>query len=541
MRKKKKRIYIQTWLEFKPYEKQTVTDSYYLQLSNTVKHAIVANKQSFVLQQYLDNEDIDKLACFLTSYFEDVISETNLWSSFVNTHKALYKKQVPFYNLDDYCEAQINIQDICFLIWYYLNTIQEEQFYQPFYEFIYETAEKVFAVFDEAGDETPVNEDLKSVYQLDENESDYYIARGLIDTILFKSYLFYPDTSSKLRAQEHNIIETSRYDEHIVPYLNENRDSVLYGSTTRLLALKGKEWAASVLGDKHPLASDFLNISERISGYFLYKGQDADNIVIEHIASGKVFDLTKESYDDSETLKEVDTILFMGIARWQGKWWFSGISFQQSYDPDIVMDEKNSFESRMTVNFLDHQKLDTNEIISKQFKAFKKINKGVQIAFMPSDRIQNFVTAYTEQYNKSLRLSSKEQKEAKLRLKEDGFSKTKDGHPNYTEISETGLVFFNPKSGLEIALGVNSAFPMQGNPYYAEASSEEHTMRLLMAEELSTELVMFCIENCKKKLPFFNQGIGEIYLNDIDFLLRFWNSGHYHSKPSITYFLQKGQ
>jgi len=37
---------------------------------------------------------------------------------------------------------------------------------------------------------------------MDENENDFYITRNLIDTILFKSYLFYPDTLLKLRTPD---------------------------------------------------------------------------------------------------------------------------------------------------------------------------------------------------------------------------------------------------------------------------------------------------------------------------------------------------
>jgi hypothetical protein len=57
----------------------------------------------------------------------------------------------------------------------------------------------------------------------------------------------------------------------------------------------------------------------------------------------------------------------------------------------------------------------------------------------------------------------------------------------------------------------------------------------MMDESLSTELAMFCIDNCKNKLSFFNKGIEKKYLDDIDFLLRFWKKDYYHTKPSITF------
>lgn len=530
-----KNIYIKDWLLFKPYDRQTITDSYYLKLSNDVKLALITNKQSFVLQIYLENEDINHLACFLTSYFEDIISETNIWDSFISVHKRLYNKQLPFYILDEYYEEEVNPQDVSFLIWYFLNTIQKEKFIAPYNDFIVETAEKVMDIFDEAWDYAPENEYLKSFYQIDEKEDDFYVARNLIDTILFKSYLFYSDTLLNLKEKEFEIIKECKDDQNIMMFFNENRDAALHKSHTRLLGLTGKEWASEISGSKHPISSDFLNISQKISGYFLYKGQDQSNIFLEHIASGKKFKLIKKSFDYSDKLKDIDTIIFMGIVKWKEEWWFSGIQFQAPFNPDLVLDEKNSLESRMAVNFLDHQRKEIDEMLEKQFKAFRDFNNGLQIAFMASDEIDEFYRAYTEFFNNSLNLSDKEIKEAKERSRKDGFFGVENEPKNYSEVSETGLAFFNPKSGSEIALAVNSAFPLPNNPYFEEVFSDDHVMRLLMDESISAELAMFCIDNCKTELPFFNTGIGKRYLDDIDFLLRFWKKDNYHTKPSITF------
>ena len=531
----KKGIYIKDWLVLKPYIKQTVTDSFYLKICNEVKKAIITNKQSFVLQSYLSKKDIDFLSCFLTSYLEDIISDTNIWNSFVNTHQRLYKKQLPFYILDEYYEKEINPQDICFLIWYFINTVQEEKFIAPFNNFIVETAEKVMDVFDEAWDYAPENEYLKSFYQIDENETDFYIARNLIDTILFKSYLFAPDTLRKLIEQEVEIMEEKDDDENLLMFLNENRDVTMHSTHTRLLGLKGKEWVSEILESSHPLSKDYQNMTQKISGFFLYKRQDNFNIFIEHIASGKKFDLTKKSFDHYDSLKKIDTILFMGIIQWKDEWWFSGIFFKQPFNPDLILDEKNSLESRMTVNFLDHQKQETSDVLNKQLKAFIDFNNGSQIAFISSNSIENFIRSYTEFFNNSLNLSAKEIEEAKQRAQKDGFFDMEKELEDFSEESETALVFFNHKSGVEIAFDVNSAFPLPNNPFFEVENSEDDIMFLLMSKEMSTELALFCIENCKNDLPFFNEGIGELYLDDIDFLLRFWKKDNYYSKPSITF------
>lgn len=530
-----KRIFIKNWLELKPYKKQTVTDSYYLKICNVVKKVITTNKQSFVLQRFLDNEDVNLLSCFLTSYFEDLISETNIWNSFVRIHQRLYNKQLPFYTLDEYYEEEINLQDISFLIWYFLNTVQEENFISPFNDFIVYTAEKIIDIFDKEWEFAPENEYLKSFYQIDQKQSDYYIARDLIDAVLFKTYLFYPDTSFKLQEQEIEITENNSELDEIVMFLNENRDRMLHTAHTRLLALKGNEWVSEILDPNHLLNKDFQTISEKIQGFFLYKGQDEDNIFIEHIASGKKFDLTKKSFDHPETLEKLDTILFMGIVMWKNEWWFSGVFFQHPYDTDIILDEKNSVESRMAVSFLDYEKQETDELLKRQFSLFKDFNNDSQVAFLPSERIDEFYKGYVEFINNSLNLSEKETREANQRARDDGFFGVDETHEDFSEISETGLVFFNPNSGVEIALNVNSAFPMSSNPYFKEEDSEEHVMRLLIDESLSKELVMYCIDNCKTKLSFFTKDVGKKYLEDMDFLLRFWKNENYHTIPSITY------
>ena len=530
-----KRIYIKDWLKFKPYNQQTTTDNYYLKICNDVKNVITKNDLSIVIQLYLNKNDIDLLTCFLTSYLEDIISETNIWNSFITVHHNLYKKHIPFYTLDEYHEKEINQQDISFLIWYFINTVQNKKFIGPFNEFIIEIAEKVMNVFDKAWDYAPENVYLKSFYQIDKSEEDFYVARNLIDTILFKTYLFYPDTFLKLREQEFEIVEENKDDENIIMLLNETRDSILHETHTRLLSLKGKEWAAEILGNKHPLNKYLLNLSQKITGFFIYKGQDGHDIFIEHIASSKNFKLTKKSFDYSDNLKEVDTILFIGIVQWKNEWWFSGVFFQQVFNPDLVLDEKNSFASRRSVNFLDHQLKNTNEMLIMQLAAFRDFNKGSQIAFMASDKIEEFINNYTQYFNDSLKLSVIEKEEAKLRARKDGFFGTKSEHNDYSEVSETGLVFFNPNSGVEIALSVNCAFPLPTNPFFDIEHSEDDLMFLLISDEMSTELALFCIDNCKNHLPFFNEGIGKVYLEDIDFLLRFWKKNNYYSKPSITY------
>ncbi len=200
----------------------------------------------------------------------------------------------------------------------------------------------------------PENEVLKRYYHIDPNETDYYAVRTTIDKLLFNTYLFYPDTGYRLFEKMDEVIENRDDDDYIVMYINDLRDNFLNSKTTHLLSLYGKEWLAEMLGEEHPCYDDIRHISNKINGLFLYKGQDDENVWVEHIASGKRFLMTKESFDHHRTLKEIDTIVLLGIVKWQDRWWFSGVFTQVDFSADIVLDQKNSVESRKQVDFLNY-------------------------------------------------------------------------------------------------------------------------------------------------------------------------------------------
>ena len=529
-----KKIYIDEWLNLKPYKSTVPSDIFYLKLSNEIKHILKSNTYSFILQMYLEDDDIDMLSCFLSAYFEDIISETNVWNSFVSIHKNKYNKTLPFYEIDNYFENEINNQDVYFLIWYFINTIQVSKFISPLNDFIFYIGDNIMEIFEREWENAPINEHLQSFYQINENETDYYKVRNLIDTILFKTYLFFPDTGIKILQSEIELFDKYKHDEMLLNLLNDNRDHSLHKFHTRLLSLKGSEWAQEIVRQNQETNKELFDISKKIQGYFLYKSQDNENIKIEHIASGKEFSLTKKSYEYSGSLNQIDEIIHLGMVKWRNEWWFSGVCFTQTFDADLILDEKNSLSSRSAVNFIDHEQFDSADLLKDQQLIFETFNNGSQIAFLKTSDIDKFNSDYIEFYNASLNLSEKEKKVASERAKKDGFFQENSSF-DFSDQGENGLVFFNPKSGCEIAFDINSAFPLPNNPFYNEEESEEHVIHLLINENLSKELALFCIEHCKNKIPFFNEELGKVYLKDIDFLLRFWKTSNYHTQPLITY------
>lgn len=530
----KSKLYIKDWLHLKPYDTQKKTDGYYLRISNKVRKVFDANIIKYTLLRFLEKDSIDELACFLTSYFEDIISDTGLWKAFVNNHIKLYNRDLPFYNLNEYVEEEINIQDVSFLIWYYINMNHDKVFVSPFNDFIFEIAERIMEVFDEAWEYAPENKALQDYYTLEKSETNYFKVRDLIDRILLESYLFI-DTRKERAGSVEGILKKKEEAHFTLALLNHSRDVLLHTSYTALLALSGKEWAAEIIGDDHPLSADIRAMSKRVEGWFFYKGQDENSIFLEHIATSKKFELTKDSFEHTDSININESMVYIGIVRWQDKWWFSGINFQKAFDADLVREEKNNVRSRNQVNFVNQDTSEFTDILKTHFKAFLQYNHGSQVAFMPSSQVDSFLNGFTDAVAEYLEMTDEAIEEADARSRQQGFDPDQSRTDFEGDSDQEAMVFFNPQRGLEINFEVNSAFPLPNNPYYDPSKRSRHTFRLFMKTEVSPQLVNFCLDNCGNDLSDFISEYEQKYLPDLDFLLRFWKKEDYHVEPSVTF------
>ena len=526
-----KKIYIKDWLQLKPYTKQVKTDSYYLELCNNVNSAI-ANHTAFLSE----NLKI-LLSCFLTSYFEDIISESNIWNSFVEIHKRLYNKQIPFYDVTEYTEAEINEQDICFLVWYFMNSIQDEKIISHETVQILPLAKIVMKIFEDEWDYAPENEELKKFYILDEDEDNFINVRELFETIMFNTYLFHIDISKKLFASEQRIISSYEDKQDLGMILYDNKIGVMLESHTKLLGLSAKDWTAEIIGRDHPLSNDIMEISPRIKGFFFYKNQDNTDIFVEHIASGKQFKITKESFSRTDHFKQKNDIMYMGIVNWKNNWWLTGAQIYVPFNARLVSEQKNSFEARKEVDIIDYKEIPHTfkKHLKLQHKAFLEFNNGSQIAFLKADEVADFIDNFMEFYNNSLKISKEEMdKSEKDGLKKGLSSKLSKEDRKIFEKYDDGLAFFNPKSGVEWVFGSNSAFPISNNPFFNSDKSKLHFDRMLFDETISPEIIWFCVENFKDKLPFIANEPQKEFNDNLDFMLRFWKRDKYNTKPGIS-------
>ena len=319
-KKKQSKVYIQPWLRFHPYEKQSTTDMYYLRLANQVLEVMQQPEHAELHDQLLP-EDAIELSCILTCYFEDVISETRIWKTFAAEHYKLYNKYVPFYVIDDhYYPDEINSQDVAFLIWhYYSQVFSEDRVYSPVSPAVLELAHDVFSVFDKEYETAPENPTLKEFLTLPDDVEDFYEVRHLIDWLGLHSYLHYHHgfVCASEKANFIDSIQKEDYDSTMFEYIKEIHDNYVLNKCGALLAYRPCEWLAHWAGQDHPLHQHLLNIIPKKTGYYLFIKEDEENLWFRHIATSYELPVTRKSIDRFPEMKIEQTILMIGFTRWK--------------------------------------------------------------------------------------------------------------------------------------------------------------------------------------------------------------------------------
>ncbi|HAT76800.1 MAG TPA: hypothetical protein DCS19_08120, partial [Flavobacterium sp.] len=476
--KNNNRIFLPDWQKFKPKTINSKTDIYYLSICNKV-FTTLKNTNNQIIFQKLSLSEIKELCCFLTAYFEDIISQTNIWKAFTTKHYELYNSFVPLEYSEEYFEDEINSVDIHFLIWYFVSIKNENSLIGFFNSYIIDIVEDIYDVFDDNYDDAPENQVLKNYYFLDPNENDYYKVRYFIEKVFFNNYLLKIDVFERFQDQIESVSE-HQYNESFEVVLYELKDQFLLDTKSKLLALGSNEWAAYIVGKNNKLHKDLLHISKKIRGKFLFKNKiDSKYVYLEHIASGKKFNLLKSSYDHHTILKK-DAILTIGIVKWQNEWWFSGTSIISPFDANLILDEKNSIESRHEVSFLENE----NEIkkhLKLQYERFLAYNNNLPLTFLEKKEINDFIHHFFDYYKNKLKLSKKEIEESNKRMKNEGL-RINDA-PNSIEFEEdfeTGIVYFNPNSGIEIYFDICSVLDLKSNPYFEEEDFRNDNLDLLI-------------------------------------------------------------
>lgn len=537
---KRKSIYMQRWLSFHFYSTPLQSDYYYLKLCNEIYNML--RDDDFPDEEIsISDEQKKNLACFVTGYFEDVISGPGLWKAFITQVSELYGTYLPFFDPDpeEYFPDEINPEDIHFLLWYYLSMVlSDDSIISPL---IYEWSDysnRIFEILEREYETAPENFNLKQLFNVSPEENNFFMIKEKLKWIMLDSWLHH-----FLGKELEEITDDTFIDDEEKPmpeesraiYLYDTMDTFVLSRHTPLLARQGKEWLAYALGKDHPLYESLLEMGEKKSGFYLYIGTEGDDLLFEHIATGTRLKVTSRSMDVPTGNEPGRSISFAGFVKWRGEWWFSGSQLGWGYDNDLIRKEQESEKSKMLFGKNPAVQREENRQL---YRSFLKFNKGKPLAFIESEEAANsFIRDFLAYHNRSLKKSVRKQRKDRMPLEQDMLPDSifKEMEPDLVQVETIpGVVFCDPDSGIDLAFGYNDMIPDARNQWYMSTNTEDDpgdgTMILLESPHINGKLMHYLVSNYDLPgLEFPGLSGRELLLDNFDFMLRFWKRKRYYS------------
>ncbi|MGL4293403.1 MAG: DUF3843 family protein [Bacteroidales bacterium] len=341
MKKNKQKIFSNDWLAFHPYQNSASSDLYYVKLSNEVCEAIGKTTESISDADFLflSDEEQKQLSCMLTSYFEDIISGTNLWNTLTRTMQEKYGKWLPYYDTDDYAEEEINEADIRFICWHFLTQLNEGQIaISPEETLFMQIAEAVYPIFDREYETAPENTKLQEFFAIGD-EANLFEVQNKFFWLGTESYLLSFNSRDLERELDDvaAVAKENQMEDHLVEMANMVMTDFSFNNITEFFEMTAAQWLANVLGEEHVLYEPLMSMTAKKSGYFIFQEQDSMYAQFKHVATGDILHVTNRSLAGyPKDLKSQEVVVYAGFVEWQGEWWFIGDLRGYDADPELL-------------------------------------------------------------------------------------------------------------------------------------------------------------------------------------------------------------
>ena len=521
--KTKDRIYIKAWLEYKPYTNQAPTDHYYIKLCNELKDKLIKAGVNKMLYGTDISGDVvlNKLVCILVCYFEDIISKTNIWNTFSNVHQKRYEKPLPFYEVgDDYFAGEINQEDVAFLIWYVMVMAIETKSRAPKQASFTEIADIAMAIFEREYESAPENNQLLAWYAFKEDTTSYASIYIYATMWLTHTYLFHPDTATKLANDSAELSKNCKGDEYKTK-LFDLQDYHMFDRPTCLLGMTGHEWLTAYLGDEHPISKANAAMSPVVYGMFVFDRIDQQKVHIEHIVTGQKFEVVYDLLPTQNGLQEaINTAAFLGIVKWNGAWRFTMTQTLYKDKKYIVQQEKESGDGQYDLDLLNYNPEPAAEFMALFKQTFQELSQGHTLLIMEYGEVADFY----EQLRALLMQKGVTDGQAAALVT----TPVENIQPNVPV-----CIYMNPEKGIEFGVGLHSLIPLAHNPYANTEDNREALKYLLTSNDVSVNLATYAYGLLKDSgVDILGGDYG--YETDFDFLMRFWKAPQYAEPPLVT-------
>ncbi|WP_277231801.1 DUF3843 family protein [Phocaeicola salanitronis] len=300
-----KKIYPKEWLELHPYQIVDEVDRYYTDVANQIYQVL----NTPLADGMFEEEDARYFSLCLAAWFEDVISQVGIWTTFTAACKKRYGNWLPFYPLDEnYYPDEINVEDIRFLLWHHIqfSSRDEGRIINPENPGIELIANELYCILDEIYETAPENERLW-LFMHPEGKGgwdSFEKYRLVLQWFHYGSYF--------------NIENQEQYEdelEEITSDLSEDwqgkKNLLVYNTYTALmlqgrrdlLSLTSCEWLA-LWAEQNNGPQEWRSTKEYIESFFLLTGEDDGFLYLQDLCGkDEVYRVAKDSFDLS-SIKE---------------------------------------------------------------------------------------------------------------------------------------------------------------------------------------------------------------------------------------------
>ncbi|MDR0431314.1 MAG: DUF3843 family protein [Tannerellaceae bacterium] len=318
-------IFPKDWIKHMPYKVGNSNDRYYAKVATQIYS--ILNQSGIANAFDLDTDDMQTVSCYLTAWFVDIASEVNMWKSFTSECRKLYGKPLPFYDIDEeYTDGDINIEDICFLLWHYLQQINYDKIINPENPGIAITASQIEYYLYEELDNAPFDNRIHDFLYPDTDTLDFFRYRDLLNWFHFNSYLNIFNIYD-LEDRMEELINSDRDDSEkaIIAYAAEL--NLCFLAPNKMLALTSPEWLAKIIPQEHPLHPIYNGIKQRDYTTYLFKREDDNYVYVTNAETEEEFAITKESLDTGiiKDLTSGENIILMMLVFYNKEWWQCGL------------------------------------------------------------------------------------------------------------------------------------------------------------------------------------------------------------------------
>lgn len=313
-------INVSYWRACRPIMVSTSTDYYYVNLWRKVYQNILATE--------IGHESSDvwafNVSWMITSYFEDIVSQLGFWNVFVTKHKELYGKYLPFYeiNEEEYSLDDVNLQDVCLLIWMSIQQHKEGAIVNPENVYLINLAKQLYKLLFHEFEKAPINQELLNALKNKVKGSDFKNIESLGVCMINTGYLFsnFAKLTRSRIEQELNIHNFSPANQVIRSEMIDFVQTFCYKVSP--LPIDTKDWLAALfnlwgLNDESRMVSE-VQIKE--PDYYSLKECLDDYVLLEDV-EGVTYQVAYEAFQPMlKQLIKANQVCNTSLVYFDGHW-----------------------------------------------------------------------------------------------------------------------------------------------------------------------------------------------------------------------------